>query len=355
MMEHSPICRRENRNALKAGSALVVLCLALAGCGGGGGGGVNSANTTPGPTATPAQTPAPAFTGTSVGFSEIAGTYEADGTDALRTHGPFDLSGASLAIEVEEATSTYTVTVEGNYITAVFSPSTSVGPAQASDEPANFLYFRNDAGTGTDNLEVLRKGSGNSRIQLDHLTYGLWTTIKPHSSTEPRDVTVDAFVFGEPTDETALPASGTATYQGIVDGHYGTYRLLGSTGTLTADFGNRTVSAELSLRTNGLRIADDAALPVGAGFEIGTFSGSGDIGCPISCGTNDFGADNNAYWGSLSGSLEGNSVSGSFDGLFFGPNAEETGFDFAVGTYPYDPASGFAPGPSAAGVFVGKQ
>ena len=96
--------------------------------------------------------------------------------------------------------------------------------------------------------EVLKKGPGNNRIQLDHLSYGLWTTIKPHSSTEPRDVTSDAFVFGEPTDKTALPASGTAIYQGIVDGHYGTYRLLGSTGTLTADFGNRTVSAELSLR-----------------------------------------------------------------------------------------------------------
>ncbi|AIT81030.1 hypothetical protein JI59_15190 [Novosphingobium pentaromativorans US6-1] len=273
----------------------------------------------------------------------------------MKADGPYDLSENILAIEVEEATNTYTVTVEGNYITEVFDPEANVGPAQPTDEPGNFLYYRKEAGTGVKSLEVLRQDPGNDRLQLQYLSYGLWTAVDPHAPEEPRNVSAYSFVFGQSTEKANLPATGTAIYNGIVDGYYGTYRLLGSTGTLTADFGEWTVSTELSLRTEGLRIANDPALATGAGFEIGTLSGTGDMGCPISCGVDDYGADDNAYWGSLSGTLEGNSVSGSFDGLFFGPGAEETGFSFEVNTYPYDPASGSSPGPSAAGVFVGKQ
>ena len=334
-------------------------CLALAACGGGGTTGVASAPgsvSTPPPTSSPTPAPAPP-PGTAVGVAYFSGGYTVDGNDTLRGGGLTDRSvhpDDTLALEIDESTNTYKLTVLG-YRTTVFSPLTNVGAPQPTDEANNFEYFRNDAGTGTNNLEVLKQGLSNGRIQLSHASYGLWTNIQPHTSDAQRDVTSQLFVFGEPTEKTALPASGTAVYQGIVDGYYGTYRLLGSTGTLTTDFGNWDVTTELELRSNGVRIANDPDLPVVAAFEIGTLTGVGSIGCPISCGSNDFGADNNAFWGSLDGVLEGNRVVGSFDGLFFGPNAEEAGFNFSIGGYPYDPASGFAPGPSAAGVFVGKK
>ena len=344
---------RETRRRITASGTLLALSLVLAGCGGSG----NNIASAPGPVSTPPPTPTPVPApppGVQTGFASLFGQYNVDGSDNLRPSGPDDGSSDDFRLDVDKTNNGYTVTLLG-YITSVFDASTNVGPAQPTDEPNNFYYFRNDAGTGTDNLEIFRQGPGNGRISLDYLSYGLWTMIQPHASSETREADSQVFVFGEPTDKTALPSKGTAVYQGIVDGYYGTYRLLGSTGTLTADFGDWTVSTELALRTNGVRIADDASLPIGAGFEIGTLTGTGDIGCPISCGFNDIGADQNAYWGSLNGVLEGNSVVGSFDGSFFGPNAEEAGFNFAVGTYPYDQASGFAPGPSAAGVFVGKK
>lgn len=125
-------------------------------------------------------------------------------------------------------------------------------------------------------------------------------------------------IVGIPT--VTMPSTGTATYTGAVIGDYydsngpvptaGPFpqltktvevNAIGGTANITADFAARSVSGELNLTHNGGAFAD-------------VFF-------------NDLAIDsNNGYNGSLSSAT----VSGSVDGGFAGPNAEETGGSFHV-------------------------
>jgi hypothetical protein len=127
-----------------------------------------------------------------------------------------------------------------------------------------------------------------------------------------------------------MPRTGSATYQGVVDGvgfdgAAGLQQgLRGSSGSLTANFATGSVSTSLSLRAPDF---------------TGALSGSGTIGA----GTSHFD-------GSLTGTLNGVGATGSFLGGFYGPNAAETGHVFNAWT-----GSPSNPGIGAVGAFVGKQ
>jgi hypothetical protein len=205
------------------------------------------------------------------------------------------------------------------------------GPADSNPcdgcENGNFRFFDPVSGWG-DTLIVLTNSSNNSRIVLSYLSYGLYIPVNgPGVFNQPE---VIAFIFGTETPAGNMPRTGSATYQGIVDGvafdgaaalQQG---LRGSTGSLTANFATGGVSTSLSLRAPDF---------------TGALTGGGTIGA----GTSHFD-------GSLTGALNGTAATGSFLGGFYGPNAAEAGYVFnaATGT----PAN---PGIGAVGAFVGKQ
>ncbi len=117
------------------------------------------------------------------------------------------------------------------------------------------------------------------------------------------------FVNGERTPASGIPASGRATYDA---------RSLGNLlFTLTADFSQRSISTEIS----------QASV-----FDV---SGSAPF---TSAGTFDI---------PLSGTVGAGAATGTMDGAFFGPHAEQVGGTFAVG-----PAGG---GVTVQDAFVGQQ
>jgi hypothetical protein len=294
------------------GSLLCATAL-LSACGGGGGG--NVASTPPPPVApvTPAPTPstptpAPATT-TSV---PSAGKFKSELQGPDRDKFEFDYDAPS-----------------GIYRVAGYS----FGPADSNSsvaeaEGGNFRVMEGDP--YGDGLIILVNSSNNSRIVLNYLSYGLYFTRSGQPVSD--QVTMIAFVFGTETPSGSMPLTGSATYRGIVDGvafgfggNGGSQeRLLGSTGSLTANFATGSVNTSLSLQAPAF---------------AGTLSGSGTIGG----GTSYFD-------GSLSGKLNGVGATGNFLGGFYGPNAVEAGYVFNAAT-----GNTSNPGIGVTGAFVGKQ
>jgi hypothetical protein len=151
------------------------------------------------------------------------------------------------------------------------------------------------------------------------------------------------FVDGDRTPTSGIPVSGTATY----DAH--SFALFGDSGargipfTLTADFGQRTMSTEIDqdyvAPTNG---------PFGffaaAGIHVSgsaPFTNSGSFNIPLT-GTATWDSEDN-----LVPDLPSQPVTGNMDGAFFGPHAEQVGGVFSLQTSTGDELLHDA--------FVGKQ
>jgi hypothetical protein len=219
----------------------------------------------------------------------------------------------------------------GTYSLSSLQTSFASADASIGQEPANFSYFEKQQTS----LVVLKDSPSNSRIVLNYLSYGLWS--KSVASVVSSDGTPSytpwaggAFLLGTETLASDMPRTGSVTYQGIVDNS--DQSLLGSTGSLAANFATGTVTTTLSLRSN---LPADLAPVTG---RIGMLSGSGTIGAATS-----------HFSGDLTGTLNGVDARGSFLGSFFGPNAAEAGYAFSANTP--DPNSGYA----VTGVFVGKR
>lgn len=297
-------------------ASLLCATALLSGCGGGSGGNIAS---TPTPqVAVP--TPAPEF-------ANASSTYVTVGASAPKF-------GQSITYDPDSQT--YTV------------GATTLGPDTSSISSDFRTYFKKDSNAydAEHRWVVLRSGSdgeNNTRIRLSHLSYALYSY-----SDNTYGNSDDIIVSGTPTASSDMPRTGAATYTGIVDGYYrspqnGQQRLLDSTGTLTADFANGTISTQLALRTSGQEPSGASSSTTGT--VIGTLTGSGTIGS----GTNN-------YQGTLAGSLQGTAVNGSLNGLFFGPGATETGFAFGVNSTRADSTNRFPEkNVSAHGAFVGRQ
>jgi hypothetical protein len=304
------------------GSLLCATAL-LSGCGGGGG--VNVA-TTPAPPVAVAATPEPS-TSTPTPTPAATTSVPSAGKDAYAVAGTFGEQPNNRLVGPDRERLKFDYDASsGIYLIGPYQ----YGPADsnpAESENGNFRFFDPVSGWG-DTLTVLTNSSNNSRIVLSYLSYGLYIPVNgPGVFNQPA---VEVFIFGTETPANNMPRTGSATYQGIIDGvgfdgaaalQQG---LRGSTGSLTANFATGSVSTSLSLSA--------------ADFN-GTLSGSGTIGA----GTSHFD-------GSLTGALNGSAATGSFLGGFYGPNAAEAGYVFnaATGT----PAN---PGIGAVGAFVGKQ
>jgi hypothetical protein len=157
-----------------------------------------------------------------------------------------------------------------------------------------------------------------SAIRLTYVNFGMWT----HRDTATATTRQYALVYGFLTPPSAIPHSGTASYRTMVNGsstiigtNAGT-RDVGGTASLNVDFARATVNTQLNL----------AYVVSGQQYPIGTFSGASGI----------YG---NQFWGPLTSDVSF-FAGGSFAGGFYGPNAGEMGYSFAIKRYNPDPYAG---------------
>ncbi len=176
---------------------------------------------------------------------------------------------------------------------------------------------------------VHNSAPGNSEINLTYTSFAAFETHYDFGAgTQEKHYML---TFGNVTPEALMPRSGTARYSGIAIGQAemaSTGYVGGVHGTsgLTADFGNGTFASEITLFT-------DQATPQ----SLGTYLFDGGIGTMGMYGTATGYPD---YTGQVSGD-------------FYGPNADEYGFAWAL--HYYTSAVGGALGNTFYGIAVGKK
>jgi hypothetical protein len=211
--------------------------------------------------------------------------------------------------------------------------SFSRGEYVAAKSSAAYTYYR-DTATGA-TLKLLNQGAANPVIALTYVTYGKWTPV-PQSPVVLNDNYV---VFGAITPASAVPRSGSATYNFILDGTWQlagspsgkTYSLAGS-GRLTADFTNAMMRLSVTpVATN---------LSMGSKIQFGTLTGAGFIDASTSS------------WNATSRTraADGTKTLFSAQGNFFGPQAQEIG-----GAFTLTRTLGTAEIGAGAGAIVGKK
>jgi hypothetical protein len=211
--------------------------------------------------------------------------------------------------------------------------SFSRGEYVAAKSSAAYTYYR-DTATGA-TLKLLNQGAANPVIALTYVTYGKWTPV-PQSPVVLNDNYV---VFGAITPASAVPRSGSATYNFILDG---TWQLAGSpsgkiyslagSGRLTADFTNAMMRLSVTpVATN---------LSMGSKIQFGALTGAGFIDASTSS------------WNATSRTraADGTKTLFSAQGNFFGPQAQEIG-----GAFTLTRTLGTAEIGAGAGAIVGKK
>ena len=330
------------------GSALA-LAIGLTACGGGGGTNLASApppvavapapaptpspspspTPTPAPSPTPAPTPIPAGT---VGAAAPAGipnagllpeatvggaTVEAHATTTfplLQTAIKIENSMATADIATVSGGSTFNSTSNIRNIVSFSIPGLGItfGPLTKSRGFYYYCYTTAclDGGGRSVDIGVSDPGATN----LDWTTFGDWYLY----GSESNPATLASYVTGYKTPFTAIPTNGTASYSGSTRGHLlipmadqsNGIRDIGLTGdaALQANFSTRTITGSLTNMLLDLQPWNSVSLQ-------GTISST----------QNAFAGRTSASSAPVGfGSLR-SSATGSFNGLFFGPSAQELG------------------------------
>jgi hypothetical protein len=290
---------------MKFACAPVILSI-LAGCGGGGGSVRESGQNIREFTSWSAVEP-----GTTFRMSAL--TREAGYT--MDTH-----SGTVTSLDSPSAPSTgstLTWTLDANYNTtglAIQAANSSVSLSTAAGDTRGIVL-------GHPSLLVMSNSDASKMIVAsapydagwDYQGFGLWNTENSMGVG-----TVGVMSAGVPTAGAAIPASGTATYSGAAAGYYvepsgNNVLLVWSDSNLSvgADFGART----LAFATTQTAIIQDPSSPTVPAPDLNL------------TGTLTYAAGSNSFTGPVSSA---GGLSGTADGRFYGPAAEELGGVFAL-------------------------
>jgi hypothetical protein len=202
----------------------------------------------------------------------------------------------------------------------------------AKSTPA-YTFYR-DTATGA-TLKLLNDSTTNPVIALTYVTYGKWSPT-PQS---PIILNDNYVVFGVRTPASAMPRSGSASYNFIIDGTYqlngkgtgGTYSL-GGKGQLLANFAGASLTFNVTpTATNTVN---------GSTIQFGTLSGAGFIDSSSSGFTAT----------SRTRNADGSKTLFSANGNFYGPQANEIGAAFTL-----TKTLGTSTLGAGAGALVGKQ
>jgi C-lobe and N-lobe beta barrels of Tf-binding protein B len=183
----------------------------------------------------------------------------------------------------------------------------------AAKSSAAYTYYR-DAATGA-TLKLLNQSGTNPVIALTYVTYGKWTPV----AQAPIVLNDNYVVFGSITPASAVPRSGSASYNFILDG---TWQQAGSTSGKTYSMaGNGRLVANFANATMGLTVTPVATnLTNGSQIQFGTLTGGGFIDASTSS------------WNATSRTraADGTKTLFSANGNFFGPSAQEIGGAFTL-------------------------
>jgi hypothetical protein len=219
----------------------------------------------------------------------------------------------------DPTSNTYTLTggTNANQLPAI---NATLNPANADPANSNATFTAYSGPNLT--AKVFNPGSGNPAIQLTYTSFAqVIETNSAPNSTMPSQA-YHYFVFGLPTNTSAMPTTGTASYSGLVYGNGGTVTSNGfpgvdfsisGTGTLTANFATGSINAAFNLMKDAAGTTPAASL--GAYAFAAQLTGV-----------------------AFSGFYSGNSINGSF----FGPTANEVGAAWSTQN-------------GMAGAFVGKK
>ena len=296
----------------------------LASCGGGGG-------STPSPTTPTTPTSNDSLDDIQVSedfnsFSSII-LVKVDGTESIQSSNHAESANAVVEVDTDGSFEVH-IANQGTDGDVNFEFDTSGTTRTVTSERTSYS-------TANMAFSVLRPGvdisipSSTETINLSYVTFGQWAktdgTIAANGFESARGYTV----FGMPSD--TLPTTGSATYDGIVDGFMfqptvtagdpDIYSVRGSL-AVTANFGTN----DMTVNFNNMEFQNNAT-PATPWVDF-TFDGT------IAGG---------AFTGTVSG-VPG--YTGTLSGDFYGPNAQEIGGTWSV--------SGPA-GEEAAGAFVGEQ
>lgn len=152
----------------------------------------------------------------------------------------------------------------------------------------------------------------------NYLSWGTWST--ELSASNKTVVDGSRWIAGKLTPTTSMPSSGTATYNGTVQGmsyESGALKTLNGTHTMNANFASGTITG-----TMNINYASSSASYATTNLNAVSISGNG-----------------------FAGGLNGTDNTGSIKGSFYGPAANEIGGTWALSKT----------GSSAAGIFAGKK
>ena len=311
-----------NKWRLAASSSMVSLALMLGACGGGstggGGGPISTPPPAPSPSQTPSPTPTPANTDllrplVTESFSNKAaigtGSFPTNGTAPTRT-----ASAATLTVRYDAAANSYTIT-NGSRSQTFRSSDLS------SQDSASRIFTRTSDNT-TDTLLLTEPGTSGA-LTYQYVGTGSWQRTVESASTV--NATIDAFVYGVKTPAAAVPTTGNGSFAVDLIGSAGLTNYAGQ-GSLSVDFGTGDLLVDIDVK----EILDGGTIPP----FTEAFSGNG----KLSSGNGFTGIFRLPFF---------EQYSGTFDGQFFGPAADEVGAAF-YGT-------GTLPGSAIVGTFMGRR
>ncbi len=241
---------------------------------------------------------------------------------------PFSESGLSAGFDVEISDGTVTVTDQGissNSTAEIEYNSNGDVQSVSVTTPKGTIDWNDNSGTInpiTDNSVILVSSDDRSKLGafsdpynagFDYQTFGIW-----FNKVDDSNRSFEAITIGTLTPDSAIPSTGSATFNGsttgfYIDTGYDDPFLTQSDLELTADFENRNVTFTTS-NTQKYNLANTAGFIDASDLDITNNTLS------ISEGSNKF-----------SGQLTtDNGLTGGAEGKFYGPNAEEAGGVFSL-------------------------
>ena len=308
-------------------------CGLLAACGGGGGGGPAGAGTNaplPGGTGTaPTPTPSPTPTNTSITNLTVSQTFSGPAATTTTTINisPASVESASSArstLQVRYDAGAHTYTVESQGRSQSFAPA-DVRPGTT---PGETVYAKTDGSVRDYLTLVTTPYTGSTSNRYVGLGYWQRNTV----SAGRQATTFDSFVYGLDTAAAAVPRAGTASYAtdtlGFVTAPGKVPRAFTGAGTFDVDLALGVFATRASVLEYDLTSPETRS---GGGIE---YLGGGKL------------TSGNGFAGNFTYGGTDTRVSGSVQGQFFGPGAEELGATFSA-----DNATGSA----VSGSFTGQR
>ena len=242
-------------------------------------------------------------------------SYPLDGSN-----GTSSAATATVSVVYDAASRSYTIANGGRV--------QSFAPGDLSaDSDASVAIYEKRSGNTTDSLTLTRPGTG-SGFDYDYVGSGFFQRTVEEANRVT--ATIDAFTYGVVTPNSAIVRTGSGFY--LVDvlsiiADPGQPYAAGGTGRIDVDFASGRLN--ISAQGDGFGIIDDRLT---RNWQL--------------TGSAQLAADANRFSGTMTMIAVGN-FTGSWNGRFYGPGAEEIGASFAL--------SGPMPGMSAIGTITGRN